>query len=109
MRLLHRLRADDDVGNSVALADEVDLLLGPGALEDLDTLFHEGHAVAHLETKRGEVTVLVPHADAEDEAALGDDVDDRAVLGESRGVVKRQENEARGGPGSPGWGGGGRP
>ena len=95
MRFLHGLGRHHHVLQRVALADEVDLLLRPRPAQDLDALLEERDPIAHLEPVGREVALLVALADAQDEAAAGDDVDDRAVLGQARGMIEGQDGDAR--------------
>jgi hypothetical protein len=93
VRLLHREDVRMDVVQRPVLAVVGDRLLGPELLHQLQRLVEPAGPllVGHVEV----VELLGPVAEtrAEDEPALGDDVEGGDLLGQHHGVVQRRDHD----------------
>ncbi|OIJ92794.1 hypothetical protein BIV23_38315 [Streptomyces monashensis] len=71
-------------------AVKVEFLALPRALHDRDALLVPRHLVFRIEYEKLELRREIAQADAETEAAVGQNVDHRAVLGDVDRVFKRE-------------------
>ena len=89
MRLLHGLGQQlDGLGNGPELALVGDLLLRPGLEDDVEALGQHLAALVHRHAEADELVRLVGAADAEVEAAVREDVDEREVGRRAQGMIE---------------------
>ena len=78
----------------VVLAVEVDELFGPERAQQRDLLLDAAAAVVEVLAERLELDGVPADADAEPQAAAGEHVDLRRLLGDERGLALRQDDDA---------------
>src|SRR5262249_15889794 len=73
------------------LAAERKLLAGPAEAQDLDALLEASRAILHRDGERAEVGRLIADAHAENDAALGDEVERDDVFCHAHRVMQREQ------------------
>ena len=89
--LLDRPAGHRDVVELADIVLEADIVLGPQALDDLQTLLEAAHALAARHAKRVELDIAIPEPDAEDEIAAPDRIERGNVLGDFDRIVQRRQ------------------
>ncbi len=96
-RLLHRADVHVHVVEPAIFAFEADGVLGPQPLHELDAFFEARDALALGYTESIELYVTVAEPDAEDEVALGEDVQCCHGLRDVHRVMQVREQDAESG------------
>ncbi len=81
--------------NPVPASVEVDRLLGPQELQQLDLLLATLPACVEVLAKGNVLLAVAAHADAQTQAAAAQDVDLGGLLGNERRLAHRQDNHRR--------------
>ena len=95
MGLVHRPRLDFEALDLVMAPVKINLGLRPEQFDELDRLFEAGPAFFQGGLVQLKLVGLVAKSRAEDEAAVGHDVEHRRVFGDSDRVVEGQDNDVR--------------
>src|SRR5581483_7368428 len=93
MRPAYRTRPHERIAKAEKLSLEAEGFSGPCALEDLDGLKRAAQALGARNLKTIELLGAVAQPDSEPQAAVRDHVDERGVLGQAQGMVKRGEQD----------------
>jgi len=102
MRSLQGLRSDFDVFETEVLPGEIQALLGPGALNDLDRLVEELPTPSRIDSVTLKLRRLVSAPHAQIDPPTREQVEHREVLGHAERMVEGQHHDAGAEPDTPG-------
>ena len=94
MGLLEGFRPDRQILELVELPIIVELLGGPGLLDDLDRLVEDVTAACLVDAIAGELVRLVAAPDAKIDSTPGEEIENRKVLRHPHRMVERQNHDA---------------
>ena len=94
MRLLHRLGIHHARGDVVVADFDIDHVLGPEALQDIEILIHDLAALLERHADGVELAPVPARRHAHEQPAVREKVHARKLLGEDDGIAHRQHQDA---------------